>query len=246
MAQYLQYGPRRQIIEAFRGVGKSWITSAFVLWRLLSNPQLKFLIVSASKQRADDFSTFTKRLVNEIPSCSTSNTDDQRDSNIAFDVGPALPAHAPSVKSVGIFGQMSGSRADHIIADDVEVPNNSATQDMREKLAKAVLEFEAIFMPETGRITFLGTPQTEESIYNELRKRGYDCCIWTAEYPELKKIKDYEGFLARSIRESVEAPTPKLKAVPLTLSGSMIWNWRNERKLRPKRVRPAVHVGHKP
>ena len=54
IADYLQTkDEKRKIIEAFRGVGKSWITSAFVCWRLLINPQEKILVVSASKQRAD-------------------------------------------------------------------------------------------------------------------------------------------------------------------------------------------------
>ena len=61
IADYLQNAPRRAVIQAFRGVGKSWICSAFVCWNLLKNPDLKFLVVSASKTRADDFSTFTKR-----------------------------------------------------------------------------------------------------------------------------------------------------------------------------------------
>ena len=33
---------------------------------------------------------------------------------------------------------MSGARADEVIADDVEVPNNSYTQPMRDKLSEAV------------------------------------------------------------------------------------------------------------
>ena len=37
--------------------------------------------------------------------------------------------------------------ADEIIADDVEVPNNSFTQPMRDKLSEAVKEFEAILKP---------------------------------------------------------------------------------------------------
>ena len=49
IADYLQGGPKRLIIQAFRGVGKSWITSAFVVWKLLVDPQLKFLVVSAMK-----------------------------------------------------------------------------------------------------------------------------------------------------------------------------------------------------
>ena len=67
IAEYLQHAPRRAIIEAFRGVGKSFITSAFVCHQLLLNPDRKFLVVSASKARADDFSTFTLRLINDLP-----------------------------------------------------------------------------------------------------------------------------------------------------------------------------------
>ena len=108
--------------------------------------------------------------------------NDQRFSKIAFDVGPAPAAHAPSVKSLGISSQLTGSRADIIIADDIEVPNNSATQGMRDKLDEQVKEFEAIIKPlDTSRILFLGTPQCEDSIYNKLRERGYDARIWTSE-----------------------------------------------------------------
>ncbi len=66
IASDLQHGPRRLVIEAFRGVGKSWITSAFVCWLLYCNPQLKIMVVSASKARSDQFSVFTLRLIREV------------------------------------------------------------------------------------------------------------------------------------------------------------------------------------
>ena len=91
----------------------------------------------------------------------------QRWSKIAFDVAPAKASGSASVKSVGISGQITGSRADIIIADDIEVPNNSMTQMMREKLSEAVKEFDAVLKPD-GRILYLGTPQNEMSIYNTL------------------------------------------------------------------------------
>ena len=194
----------RRMVEAFRGVGKSWITSAYVCWRLWKDPDRKFLVVSASKSRSDDFSTFTKRLIADFPLLQhLKATDDQRDSMVAFDVNGARPAHAPSVKSVGIFGQLTGSRATEIIADDIEVANNSATQDMRDKLEKATKEFEAIIVP-GGQITFLGTPQSEESMYNKLPDRGYAVTIWTARVPLEKKIDGYKGRLADSIMTKVE------------------------------------------
>lgn len=204
IAHYLQGGPRRSVIEAFRGVGKSWITSAFVCWLLLNNPQLKILVVSASKERADAFSTFVKRLINEIPMLQHLRPQDgQRDSVISFDVGPAQPDHSPSVKSVGITGQITGSRADILIADDVEVPNNSATQMMRDKLSEAVKEFDAILKP-GGRIIYLGTPQTEMSLYNQLPERGYEIRIWPSLYPELNKLESYKGRLAPLITKGLE------------------------------------------
>jgi hypothetical protein len=205
IAYYLQNGPRRSVIEAFRGVGKSWITSAFVCWLILNNPQLKILVVSASKERADAFSTFVKRLINEIPMLQHLKPQDgQRDSVIAFDVGPATPDHSPSVKSVGITGQITGSRADILIADDVEVPNNSSTQMMRDKLSEAVKEFDAILKP-GGRILYLGTPQTEMSLYNQLPERGYEVRIWPALYPELQQVIKYQGKLAPMITKALEA-----------------------------------------
>lgn len=205
IANYLQNGPRRSVIEAFRGVGKSWITSAFVCWLLLNNPQLKILVVSASKERADAFSTFVKRLINEIPMLQHLKPQDgQRDSVIAFDVGPATPDHSPSVKSVGITGQITGSRADILIADDVEVPNNSATQMMRDKLSESVKEFDAILKP-GGRILYLGTPQTEMSLYNQLPERGYEVRIWPALFPEIKTVIKYKGALAPMITKALEA-----------------------------------------
>jgi len=199
IAHYLQHGPRRAVIEAFRGVGKSWLTSAFVCWLLLKNPQTKILVVSASKDRADQFSTFVKRLINEVPILQHLKPEvGQRDSMIAFDVGPATPDHSPSVKSVGITGQLAGSRADVLIADDVEVPNNSQTQTMRDRLSEAVKEFDAILKP-GGRIIYLGTPQTEMSLYNQLPERGYEIRVWPALYPEVSKIDAYKGTLAPMI-----------------------------------------------
>ena len=184
IAEYLQYGPRRKIIQAFRGVGKSWITSTYVVWKLRMNPQLKFLVVSASKDRADNFSTFTMRLINEMPILAPLRPEDsQRNSKISFDVGPASADHAPSVKSQGVLGQMAGSRADEVIADDVEVPNNSATQMMRDKLSEQVKEFDAIIKPDKeSKILFLGTPQCEDTVYRSLQERGYDTKIWPAQY----------------------------------------------------------------
>jgi hypothetical protein len=216
MAEFIQNCPRRAIIEAFRGVGKSYITAAFVVHQLLLDPQKKFMVVSASKQRADDFSTFTQRLILELPICQhLIATSEQRWSKIAFDVRPALASGSPSVKSVGITGQLTGSRADIIIADDIEVPNNSMTQMMREKLGEAVKEFDAVLKPE-GKILYLGTPQCEMSLYNTLTERGYHLRVWPARYPSVEYAeKAYGSRLAPTLWDAMHEAKEPLDGQPV-------------------------------
>ena len=201
MADWIQNGPRRQVCMAFRGVGKSWITSAFVMHQLLLDPSKQFLVVSASKQRADEFTNFCQKLMTVVPMFQhLMPRETQRNSSIAFDVALAPPSHAPSVKSLGITGQLTGARADMVILDDVEVANNSATATMREQLSERVKEVDAVMKP-GGRAVFLGTPQTEESLYNALLERGYACRIWPALFPSEQEIESYGGRLAPSITE---------------------------------------------
>jgi len=218
IADYMQHGPKRSTIMAFRGVGKSWICSAYVVHQLLLDPTKNVLVVSASKNRADDFSTFTLKIIHDIPILKQLKpTEHQRFSKIAFDVGPAPASHAPSVKSLGISSQLTGSRADIIVADDVEVPNNSATQGMRDKLDEQVKEFEAILKPlDSSRVLFLGTPQCEDSIYNKLRERGYNARIWPSEYPdESEVISNYGGDLAPLIADNIDETTVSTTTEPL-------------------------------
>jgi len=204
IADYLQHGPKRLQIQAFRGVGKSWITGAFVLWTLFNNPEKKIMIISASKERADNMSIFLQKLIIETPWLVhlRPKSDDSRWSRISFDVA-CSPHQAPSVKSVGITGQLTGSRADLMILDDIEVPGNSMTEFMREKLLQLCTEAESILTPKNdSRIMFLGTPQTTFTVYRKLAERAYKPFVWPARYP--RKVAQYEGLLAPQLVEDID------------------------------------------
>ena len=206
ICDYLQYGPKRLMISAFRGVGKSWLAGAFVLWTLFNNPEKKIMILSASKERADNQSIWLQKLIIETPWLRhlQPKNDNARWSRISFDVN-CSPHQAPSVKSVGIGGQLTGSRADIILADDVEVPNNSMTEMMREKLLQLCTEAESILTPKSeSRILYLGTPQTTFTIYRTLASRNYRPFVWPARYPSRDKMSQYEGLLAQEIVEDIE------------------------------------------
>jgi hypothetical protein len=204
IADYLQHGPKRLQIQAFRGVGKSWITGAFVLWTLFNNPEKKIMIISASKERADNMSIFLQKLIIETPWLVhlRPKSDDSRWSRISFDVN-CSPHQAPSVKSVGITGQLTGSRADLMILDDIEVPGNSMTEMMREKLLQLCTEAESILTPKKdSRIMYLGTPQTTFTIYRKLAERNYRPFVWPARYP--RSLANYEGLIAPQLQEDID------------------------------------------
>src|SRR5262245_37062361 len=103
---YLMRGPKRRMVQAFRGIGKSWLTAAYVIWRLYRDARERILVISANEEKAVQFTTFVRRLIEEIPALHHLRPgENDRDSVMSFDVGPA-PAHqSPSVRAAGITGQ---------------------------------------------------------------------------------------------------------------------------------------------
>ena len=206
MARTLQYGPNRLILEAFRGVGKSYITGAFLAWLLLNDPDLSILVLSASGDKANDLSQFVYRLLAEAPFLNhLQPMANQRSSMMAFDVAGARVKQSPSVRSKGITGTITGGRADVILADDIEVPENSQTQTMRDKIREKVRELDNIIKPgPTPRIIYLGTPQLEDSLYGVLPERGYKVFVWPVRYPNAEGASRYAGRLSPRIIEAVQ------------------------------------------
>lgn len=216
IAQFLQNPPSdRVIIQGFRGVAKSFLTCTYAVWRLWSDRDLKVLIVSASSDRADANARFIKSIIHTIPFLADMQaTKEQLDTQNLFSVGGAKADISPSVKSVGITGQITGTRADLLISDDVEVPKNSGTQMQRDKLAEAVKEYDAILKPD-GQIIYLGTPQNEASLYNTLQNRGYVTRIWPVLYPETPEERaSYGDTLAPYIAERYDKDPEKWAGKP--------------------------------
>lgn len=207
MAWWLQHGPKKLVIQAFRGAGKSWITTTFALWNLFLNPDYKVEVVSAGGDLAHDISKFALQLIREMPLLRHMQPPRDRSASAAFMVGGARPAKDPSFKSAGITGQITGTRADLIIPDDVEIPKNSYTHHLRERLSTLTKEFSAILKPEDhARVVYLGTPQVEESLYPKLRERGYTILVWPAEVPE--HPENYNGTLAPMVQKMIDAGLP--------------------------------------
>ena len=198
----LTSGPREDIIRCFRSLGKSYITSAYAIWRLMRNPRdEKIMVVSATGSKSKEFVAQTKGICQSMPLVQwllegpRDNGATRRDMAEQFDVAGASLSQSYSVVARGITGQITGSRATLLIADDIEVERNSLTEEARRRIVKIVQsDFVPITKTEWGKgdIIFLGTPQTEESVYNTLVKEmGFRCFTIPVRFPTADKLKNY-------------------------------------------------------
>lgn len=206
IAQYLAHGPQYLMIQAQRGQAKTTIVAAFAVWMLIHDPTHRVLILSAGSTQASEISTLIVRIIMTMPELECMRPDPNngdRTSVDHFDVHYSLKGvdKSPSVACVGITAQLQGKRADLLIADDVESAKNSATAVQRAQLLHWTLDFTSISL---GRIVWLGTPQSSESIYNSLPSRGVTVRIWPGRYPTAEQLDNYGEHLAPSIRQRLE------------------------------------------
>lgn len=241
VADWMENGPDRNITTAYRGLGKSFASGGYALWRLRHDPFTeKILIPAATAEKAEEVATFMARCIRdvEILRCLEPRPEG-RTSIKAFDVGPAVIDQSPSVRTVGILSpSLTGKRCTLALPDDIETLNNSITPLKQERLAQAVTELEAIIKPDDPgfdpdapkdytqggirqifprQIRYLGTPHLESSLYLRLvRERNYAIRFWPARFPDPGNSDQwdcYEGFLAPDIAQAVQA-NPALKGEP--------------------------------
>jgi hypothetical protein len=212
------------IIMGFRGMGKSWVTAAFICWCLLMNPNIRILVASGAKDKADEISEFMQRLISEMPELAhlKPKGDSASWSKVKFFVNGASADIAPSVKSAGILGAITGSRANVILGDDVETPNNSETQGMRTKLFERTKEFDSIIKP-GGKIIYLGTPQTTDTLYRKLAGTGFKTRIWPVQIPTAEEQVQYGDTLAPFIKQMIaDGAEPKTPTEPSRFTEEII------------------------
>lgn len=208
IGEFLEFGPAYLMVQAQRGQAKTTITAIFAIWCLIHNPKWRVLIVSAGATQATEISVLIVKLIlsTDILECMRPDkTNGDRTSVEAFDLHYSLKGvdKSPSVASVGITSNLQGKRADLFIADDVESLKNSQTAVMRAQLLNITRDFSSICSE--GRIIYLGTPQSIESIYNTLPASGFTVRVWPGRYPNAEQLKHYAATLAPSIARKAKA-----------------------------------------
>lgn len=171
MASWLQDMRRaknkRLLLMAFRGCGKSTLIGLFAAWLLFRNPNTRILVVAAEEDLAQKMVRNIRRIIERHPLTlhMKPSASDQWSAD-RFTVTRSRELRDPSVTGRGISANMTGTRADVIICDDVEVPNTSATTGRRAELRLRLGETDFILTPQ-GMKLFIGTPHTYHSIYSE-------------------------------------------------------------------------------
>jgi hypothetical protein len=196
---YIAYGPQYLMVQAQRSQAKTTIAAAFAVWYLLHNPSGRVLIVSAGGDQATDIATLIVRIIMNMDVLACMRPDKSagdRTSVEGFDIHHSLKGidKSASVDCIGIDANLQGRRADLLIPDDIESSKNSATPTQRAKLLHLTKDFTSI--NQSGRIIWLGTPQTMESIYNSLPARGVVTRIWPGRYPTPTQREHYGAALA--------------------------------------------------
>jgi hypothetical protein len=208
IAHFMEHGPASLMIQAQRGQAKTTIAAAYAVWSLIHTPKLRVLILSAGGTQANEISTLIVRVIMTMDVLEDLRPDKNagdRTSVEAFDVHHSLKGvdKSPSVACVGITANLQGKRADLLIADDVESVKNATTALQRQQLQHLTLDFTSICR--AGRILWLGTPQSNDSIYNSLPGRGVTIRIWPGRFPTAAQLDHYGAYLAPYITTRLEA-----------------------------------------
>ena len=206
IARYMQYGPRQSMVAAQRGEAKSTLAALFAVWRLIQDWNEWVLIVSGGETQASEVALLVIQLIERWGILCYLRPDRSRGDRTSYehyDIHCDLRtvSKSPSVACVGITAQLQGKRATLLIPDDIETTNNSLTATNREILLLRSKEFGAICVD--GKILYLGTPQTKDSIYRTLSTRGYEMRIWPGRIPTLDEEIRYGATLAPYILELI-------------------------------------------
>ena len=195
------------MIQAQRSQAKSTIVAMFAVWQLIQDCKHRVLIISAGGDVAAEIANWVIQIIMNWDILECLRPDRQhgdRASSKAFDINWQLKGaeKSPSVACIGITANMQGRRADLLIPDDIESSKNGTTEVQRGALEHLSKDFTSIC--QTGRIMYLGTPQTTDSIYTNLPDRGYTIRVWTGRYPTADEERSYGDTLAPYIKERMQ------------------------------------------
>ena len=153
------------LLMAFRHSGKSTIVGIFAACTLFLHPETRILILSAESHLAMRMVMHIRNILENHPWCADlvpKNKKEWAENKIT--INRPIGIREPSVVCQGVYGNITGMRADLIICDDVEVPNTCNTIKKRAAVRDKLRELDFILSPK-GTMIYIGTPHTLDTIY---------------------------------------------------------------------------------
>lgn len=175
IAQWLEArwraGERHLLLMAFRSAGKSTLVGVFAAWLLHRDPNLRILVLAADSMLAKKMVRNVKRIIERHP-LTAHLKPDKADQWAAdrFTVRRELELRDASMSARGVTSNITGSRADVVICDDVEVPNTCDSAEKRAELRERLAEMRYV-LAAGGTQIYVGTPHHYYSIYADSPRR---------------------------------------------------------------------------
>jgi hypothetical protein len=180
-----------RLFMAFRGFSKSTIYGTYKAWCIYVDPTGVHQVWAADGKLAGKMSRYTRYVLLTHPWCAGILSPNSPTAEFFATGAPDL--RNPTMQANSILGNSTGSRATAIDFDDIEVPKNIRTPELRERLRERIDESTHILVP-GGRKTFVGTPHAHLTIYQEVEERG----AAVLKIPLFDKIKRYESTDTRT------------------------------------------------
>jgi len=175
ICHFMEHRGRKGVLKVFRGAAKSTIVAAYEAWVLRNDPTWLFINRSADDATATKLSADTAANILQHPLCRGMIKGKAGVERFSVEGNPEAARNA-SCTAYGILSNATSSRANEIINDDTEVPKNIETPMLRQKLRDKLQEEVHILIP-GGKILYIGTDHTVDSIYDEKIKAGYESLI---------------------------------------------------------------------
>lgn len=178
IAQWLEErwnaGDKQLLLMAFRSAGKSTLVGIFAAWLIYRNTDLRILVLAADNVLAGKMVRNVKRIIERHPltlSLKPKNADQWASDR--FTVVRKSELRDPSMMARGVGSNITGSRADIVICDDVEVPNTCDSDEKRQDLRERLAEMNYV-LTAGGTQLYVGTPHHYFSIYADVPRIEVD------------------------------------------------------------------------
>ncbi len=178
-------GDERLLLMVFRDAGKSTLVGLFCTWLLGVDPNLRILVVAAEHALATKMVRNVRGVLERHPLAKALLSPAQGSwASDQLTVERPRELRDPSMLARGLGANLTGSRADLVICDDVEVPNTADTATKRDDLRRRLAELSFVLVP-GGLQLCIGTPHAQDTIYADPEGRDPDNRPFLADYHRL-------------------------------------------------------------